>query len=80
MPMPSTNSMAPAKKRVIVLALIGTATVSYTHLDVYKRQVQDVTYDLHRSEWEAGNIHTEYEETFSAKGFAINRAVAVLQS
>ena len=42
--------------------------------------VQDVTYDLHRSEWEAGNIHTEYEETFSAKGFAINRAVAVLQS
>ena len=26
----------------IIMAFIGTQTVSYTHLDVYKRQVQDL--------------------------------------
>ena len=31
--------------------------------------------DLHTSMWENGNIHTEYEDNFSAKGFKINRLV-----
>ena len=31
--------------------------------------------DLHTSMWEKGNIHTEYEDNFSAKGFTINRLV-----
>lgn len=31
-----------------------------------------VTYDLHTSPYNEGNIRTEYEETFSAKGFTIN--------
>lgn len=39
-------------------------------------EISDVTYDLHNSEYESENIHTEYENNFSAKGFTINRAVA----
>ena len=39
-------------------------------------RTEDVTYDLHASEWNAENIVTEYERTFSEKGFSINRVVA----
>ncbi len=35
-----------------------------------------VTFDLHHSEWNEGNIMTEYEERFSAMGNPINRLVA----
>lgn len=35
----------------------------------------EVTRDLHHSEWNEGNIMTEYEERFSAKGNPINRMV-----
>ncbi|MCQ2432281.1 MAG: tRNA (guanosine(46)-N7)-methyltransferase TrmB [Clostridia bacterium] len=38
--------------------------------------LHDVTYDLHHSVWNVGNIETEYERNFSAKGFSINRVVA----
>lgn len=38
--------------------------------------LSDVTYDLHHSDAAADNIVTEYEMTFSAKGFPINRVVA----
>lgn len=38
--------------------------------------VEDVTRDLHHSEWAAENIVTEYEANFSAKGLPIYRAVA----
>ncbi|MCI8589416.1 MAG: tRNA (guanosine(46)-N7)-methyltransferase TrmB [Clostridiales bacterium] len=41
--------------------------------------LQDITYDLHNSVWETENIHTEYEDTFSKKGFTINRVVAKLK-
>ena len=34
--------------------------------------------DLHTSMWENGNIHTEYEDNFSAKGFTINRLVGTI--
>lgn len=34
--------------------------------------------DLHNSMWEEGNIHTEYEDNFSAKGFTINRLVGTI--
>lgn len=34
--------------------------------------------DLHTSMWEQGNIHTEYEDNFSAKGFKINRLVGTI--
>ena len=37
------------------------------------------TDDLHASRWEEGNIHTEYENNFSAKGFPIHRVEAYLQ-
>ena len=41
--------------------------------------LRNITNDLHSSEWEEGNIHTEYEDNFSAKGFTINRVEAYLQ-
>lgn len=41
-------------------------------------RLEKLTYDLHNSEYEEGNIHTEYEDNFSAKGFSINRVEAYL--
>jgi len=43
-----------------------------------KIPLSDVTNDLHNSEWEKDNIHTEYEDNFSAKGFTINRLVGTV--
>lgn len=39
-------------------------------------KLKDVTYDLHSSEFATGNVMTEYEEKFSAKGMPIHRLVA----
>lgn len=39
-------------------------------------QLTDVTFDLHHSEYAAGNIMTEYEEKFSSLGNPIFRLVA----
>lgn len=41
-------------------------------------ELRNVTYDLHNSEFNADNIVTEYEKTFSEKGFTINRVEAYL--
>ena len=41
-------------------------------------QMENITYDLHASEWAKDNIVTEYEANFSAKGFKINRLEAFL--
>ena len=38
--------------------------------------LKDVTFDLHHSEFQAGNVMTEYEEKFSAIGNPIHRLVA----
>ena len=38
-------------------------------------QIEGLTYDLHNSEYNEGNIMTEYEERFSAIGTPINRVV-----
>ena len=43
-----------------------------------KIPVSCVTFDLHNSEYEKDNIHTEYEDNFSAKGFTINRLVGTV--
>lgn len=40
--------------------------------------LSDVTFDLHNSPYESDNIHTEYEDNFSAKGFSINRLVGTV--
>ena len=37
----------------------------------------EVSYDLHNSEWNEGNVMTEYEERFSAKGNPIKRVVFI---
>lgn len=38
-------------------------------------KINDVTFDLHKSEFAADNIMTEYEEKFSSLGTPINRVV-----
>ncbi len=38
-------------------------------------KTEDVSYDLHNSRWNEGNIMTEYEERFSSKGNPIFRMV-----
>ena len=38
--------------------------------------LENYTYDLHNSEYNEGNIMTEYETKFSAMGTPINRLVA----
>lgn len=39
-------------------------------------EMSDITFDLHYSEYNAENVVTEYEATFSARGYTINRLVA----
>ncbi len=41
-------------------------------------EMENITFDLHASEWAENNIVTEYEANFSAKGFKINRLEAFL--
>ena len=41
-------------------------------------RLEKLTYDLHNSEYEKDNLHTEYEDNFSAKGFPINRVEAYI--
>ncbi len=38
--------------------------------------LEKLTFDLHNSEYMQGNVMTEYEQRFSAKGFPINRVEA----
>ena len=45
------------------------------HKDVYKRQLKNVTYDLHSTD--LPNVKTEYEEKFSEKGQPIFRLEAI---
>jgi len=39
-------------------------------------EVSDVTYDLHKSEFDGQNVRTEFEQKFADDGIAIKRAVA----
>lgn len=51
---------------------------SLEQFDEAKIALSDVTFDLHNSEYEKDNVHTEYEDNFSAKGFSINRLVGTV--
>ncbi len=42
-------------------------------------RLENVTYDLHNSEFAKDNVVTEYEKNFSEKGFTINRCEAYLK-
>ena len=48
---------------------------SLEEFDAFGAKVSELTYDLHNSEYNQGNIQTEYEKIFSEKGFTINRCV-----
>lgn len=42
-------------------------------------RLENITYDLHNSEFAADNVMTEYEKNFSEKGFNIHRLEAYLK-
>lgn len=48
---------------------------SLEEFEAMQMQIAELTYDLHNSPYNADNIQTEYEKTFSEKGFPINRCV-----
>ena len=48
---------------------------SLEEFEAMNMHLSELTNDLHNSEYDKDNIRTEYEETFSAKGFPINRCV-----
>lgn len=48
---------------------------SLEEMQTYGWELSEVCFDLHNSEYEKDNIHTEYEDNFSQKGFTINRLV-----
>ena len=50
---------------------------SLEELEATNFKATEVSYDLHNSEWNDGNVMTEYEERFSAKGNPIKRVVFV---
>ena len=50
---------------------------SLEELEATNFKATEVSYDLHNSEWDDGNVMTEYEERFSAKGNPIKRVVFV---
>ncbi len=48
---------------------------SLEQFEEFGANVSELTFDLHNSEYNEGNIMTEYEKNFSEKGFTINRCV-----
>lgn len=54
----------------------GLFDFSLTEIAENGWELSEVTYDLHNSEYAEGNVMTEYEQKFSAKGNPINRLVA----
>ena len=54
----------------------GLFDFSLEQVELASWKLRDVTFDLHHSEYVAGNVMTEYEEKFSSEGKPINRLVA----
>ena len=50
---------------------------SLEELEATNFKATELSYDVHNSEWNEGNVMTEYEERFSAKGNPIKRVVFV---
>ena len=57
---------------------VGLFDFSLEEFEAAGFRLEEITRDLHNSEYNEGNIQTEYERNFSAKGFTINRVVAYL--
>ena len=58
---------------------VGLFDFSLEEFEAAGFRMEQITRDLHNSEYNEGNIQTEYERNFSAKGFPIHRVVAYLQ-
>jgi tRNA (guanine-N7-)-methyltransferase len=54
----------------------GLFDFSLEEFEACNFRLENLTYDLHNSEFAAENIMTEYEKNFSEKGFSINRVEA----
>lgn len=52
---------------------------SLEEFESVEAEISELSFDLHNSEYEKDNVHTEYEDNFSAKGFPINRCVVKLK-
>ena len=57
----------------------GLFDFSLEELEAAGFRLENITYDLHNSPFNEGNIQTEYERNFSAKGFTINRVEAYVK-
>ena len=53
----------------------GLFDFSLEEFEAVGMPMTEVTYDLHNSEYNEGNVMTEYEKNFSEKGFPIHRVV-----
>ena len=51
---------------------VGLFDFSLEEIEAMGLECRIVTRDLHASEWNEGNIMTEYEENFSSQGYKIN--------
>ena len=58
---------------------VGLFDFSLEEFEAAGFRMEQITRDLHNSEYNEGNIQTEYERNFSAKGFPIHRVVAYLK-
>ena len=54
---------------------VGLFDFSLEEIEALGLECEAVTRDLHASEWNEGNIMTEYEENFSSQGVKINMLV-----
>ena len=57
---------------------VGLFDFSLEEFAAVGMRMEEITRDLHNSEYNEGNIETEYERNFSAKGFPIHRVVAYM--
>ena len=51
---------------------VGLFDFSLEEIGAMGLECRVVTRDLHASEWNEGNVMTEYEENFSSQGYTIN--------
>ena len=57
---------------------VGLFDFSLEEFEAMGMRMEELTRDLHNSEYNEGNIQTEYERNFSAKGFPIHRVVVYM--
>jgi tRNA (guanine-N7-)-methyltransferase len=57
---------------------VGLFDFSLEEFEAMGLRMEELCRDLHNSPYNEGNIQTEYERNFSAKGFPIHRVVVYM--